>query len=310
MKSSQAARGALRANLRKNWSLYTMILPGFLLLLVFAYIPMYGIVMAFQKFKPTLGFFHSPWANPWYRYFRQLVTDPYFPRIFRNTILLGLYSLLWSFPAPIVLALLFNELQARIFKRVVQTVSYMPHFLSTVIVVGIMKILFATGGPAAVVTKQLFGADWSNPFMIPSLFRTMYIGSGMWAGVGYSSIIYLAAIAGTNPELYEAAIIDGANRFQQVWHVTLPAILPTVVILLIFAVRGIVGGDTQKVLLMYQPMTYETADIIGTYTYRAGLEENKQSYATAVGLFTNVLSFILLVMTNWLARKVNDTSLW
>ena len=302
-------RTALYANLKRNWALYTMVLPGVVLLLVFNYIPMYGIVMAFQRFKPALGFFRSPWAEPWYRYFLQLIRDPYFSRVFSNTVILGVYTLVWTFPAPILLALLFNELRSNRFKRVMQTISYMPNFLSTVIVVGLMKILFATDGPVASLATQL-GLSWTNPFMLPSAFRSMYIGSAIWTGVGYNSIIYLAAIAGINNELYEAAIIDGATRIQQIVHITIPSIMPTIVILLIFAISGIVGNDSTKILLMYSSATYETADVIGTYTYRVGIEGNSQSYATAAGLFTTVISFTLLTLTNLLARKVSETSLW
>jgi putative aldouronate transport system permease protein len=266
--------------------------------------------MAFQRFKPALGFFKSDWADPWYRYFKQLVTEPYFARVFRNTVVLGLETLLWTFPAPIILAILFNELKHPLFKRVTQTISYMPYFLSTVVVVGLMKILFATHGPVSVMLSQLGTDSWANPFMIPGAFRTMYIGSSIWTGVGYSSIIYLAAIAGTDQELYEAAKVDGANRFQQIVHITFPLILPTVVILLIFSVSGIIGSDTAKILLMYNPAVYETADVIGTYTFRVGIEGSSQAYAAAAGLFTSVLAFILLSITNFVARKVGETSLW
>lgn len=300
---------SLRANLRRNWTLYTMILPGIVLVAIFSYLPMYGIVMAFQRFRPAQGFFGSPWAEPWYRYFRQLVTDPYFFRVFGNTLKLGIYSFLWSFPAPILLAILFNEIRGSRFKRLAQTVSYMPHFLSSVIVIGLMRMLLSTGGPVATLWGAL-GQSWNNPFADPGMFRTLYIGSGIWQGVGYSSIIYLAAISGVNPELYEAALIDGASRAQQIRHITLPSILPTMVILMIFAVSGIVGNDWQKILLIYNEATYETADVIGTYAYRMGIEGTSQSYAAAVNLFTTVLSFILLTVTNYVSRRVNETSLW
>lgn len=295
--------------LRRNWTLYTMILPGLVLTLVFSYIPMYGIIMAFQRFKPALGFFKSPIAEPWYRYFQQVIADPYFARVFKNTLVLGVETLLWTFPAPILLALLFNELRCNTFKRTVQTLSYMPYFLSSVVVVGLMKLLLAIDGPVGNVV-MLLGGSWANPFLSPAAFRTLYIGSSIWSGVGYSSIIYLAAIAGINPELYEAATIDGASRWQSIRHITFPCILPTVVILLIFASAGVVGNDYQKIMLIYNEATWETADVIGTYTYRVGIEQNSQSYATAASLFTMVLSFIVLAFTNWFAKRVGETSLW
>jgi putative aldouronate transport system permease protein len=265
--------------------------------------------MAFQSFRPALGFFNSPIANPWYRYFRQLVTDVYFMRLLKNTLILGVMSLLYSFPAPIIFALVLNEVKGRLFKRVTQTISYMPYFLSTVIVIGIMKLLLATDGPiSALITRT--GVQMQNPFLIPEAFRPLYIVSGIWSGVGFSSIIYLAAIAGINPELYEAAKVDGANRFQQIIHVTLPCIAPTIIILFIFAVSGIVGNDWQKILLIYNEATYSTSDVIGTYVYRIGITSTSYSYATAVGLFTNVVSFFLLVITNYIARTIGETSLW
>jgi putative aldouronate transport system permease protein len=270
---------------------------------------MYGIVMAFQSFRPALGFFKSPLAQPWYRFFRQLTTDIYFTRLLKNTVVLGIMSLAISFPAPIIFALLLNELKGRLYKRVTQTISYMPYFLSTVIVVGMMKILLASDGPVSVLFAH-FGRQMQNPFIYPGAFRALYIGSGIWSGLGFSSIIYLAAIAGINPELYEAARVDGANRFQQVIHITIPCIAPTIIILFIFAVSGIVGNDWQKILLIYNEATYSTADVIGTYVYRVGITGNTYSYAAAVGLFINVISFLLLVITNYIARIMGETSLW
>jgi putative aldouronate transport system permease protein len=308
-KASANHKSPLISNLKRNWPLYTMVLPGVVLILVFSYIPMYGVVMAFQKFKPVLGFFHSPWADPWYKYFVQLFTDVYFGRLLKNTLLLGLYSLLWGFPAPIILALLFNEIKHSKFKRVAQTVSYMPYFLSTVVVIGIIRILFATDGPINDILGN-FGTSISNIFLAPESFRSLYVSSGIWTTVGYSSIIYLAAIAGINGEQYEAAVMDGANRFQQMFHITIPSILPTITILLILSVSGIVGNDYQKILLIYNEATYTTGDVLGTYVYRVGVQGESRSYAAAAGLFTSVFAFVLLYLTNLFARKFSETSLW
>lgn len=296
--------------LKRNWQLYTMVLPGVVLILVFAYFPMYGIVMAFKRFKPTLGFFASPWASPWYRYFEMALKDAYFLRAFKNTLILGVETLLITFPAPIILALLFNELREGPFKKGIQTLSYMPHFLSTVVVVGILKLLLGSNGPMADLLGSL-GLAWQNPFNYAESFRTLYIGSSLWTGVGYSSIIYLAAISGIDQEMYEAATIDGATRFQKIRHITLPSILPTVIILFIFAVSGVVSSDTGKILLMYNEGTYSTADVIGTFTYRKGIENSaNSSFAAACGLFQTVIAFILLATTNLIARKLGETSLW
>lgn len=209
-KAAHRKRGYIQRNLRRNWPLYTMVLPAVVLIFIFSYIPMYGIVMAFQQFKPSLGFFHSAWARPLYRYFEQVITDPYFARVFRNTVVLGVLNLLWSFPAPILLALLFNEMRSPRFKKITQTISYLPYFISTVVVIGMMKLLFQDNGPIASVLRNM-GFDWTNPFMLPSAFRTLYIGSSLWTGVGYNSIIYLAAISGISQDLYESAVIDGAK---------------------------------------------------------------------------------------------------
>ena len=304
------SRAYLKKNLHKNWTLYTMLIPGLILIFIFSYIPMYGIIMAFQKFKPVLGFFNSPIADPWYRYFEQLFTDYYFFRVFKNTLLLGLNTLLWTFPMPIILALMFNELRTKRFKRVVQTISYMPNFLSTVIVVGLMKLLFATDGPVVDVMKS-FGLTMQNPFYIGSAFYPLMIGSSIWAGIGYGSIIYLAAISNINSELYDAADVDGANRLQKILYITLPSIVPTIVILFIFSVPIVAnGGDMSKVLLIQTDATISVSDILGTYTYRVGIEGSMRSYAAAAGLFTTVLAFALLVLTNYISKKVNEISLW
>lgn len=294
--------------IRANFALYTMILPGFILLLVFNYFPMYGIVMAFQSFKPTLGFFDSPYVG--LKHFIRLFTDPYFFATFKNTILLGFYSLLFGFPAPIILALLFNEIKHSAYKRVTQSISYMPYFLSMVIVVGIMKDMLTVNDGVVNTAIQVLGGKKIDFFTSANWFRTVYISSGIWQGIGFSSIIYLAAISGVNPEIYESALIDGASRFKQAVYITIPSIMPTIAILFIFAVGGILGNDFQKILLMYNPAIYSTADVISTYIYRSGIEGASQSYSAAVGLFLSVISIVLLASTNFLAKRFGETSLW
>ena len=298
----------LGAYLKFNWQLYVMVLPGVAMFLIFSYFPMYGITMAFQQFKPVLGFFHSPWVG--LLHFERIVSDPIFFRVFRNTLVLGAYSLIFSFPAPIILALLFNEIRHTLYKRVTQTISYMPFFLSTVIVVGLMRDLLSVNEGVVNEAVAALGFTKINFFVRSDWFRPLYIVSGIWQGVGYSSIIYLAAISGVNPELYEAAVIDGAGRLKQAMFITIPCILPTVTILLIFAVGGLIGADMQKVLLMYSEATYSTADVIGTYVFRTGIEGASQSYASAVGLFNSVISLFLLATTNYMAKRLGETSLW
>jgi len=294
--------------IKASWPLYIMVLPGIISFIIFSYLPMYGLVMAFQNFKPALGYFNSPWIG--FRNFERILTDPLFMRAFKNTLILGLQSLLIGFPAPILLALLFNEVKHSAYKRLTQTISYMPYFISTVIVIGIIRDLLGMNDGVINNIIASFGGAKISFFAEAQWFRPLYIISGIWQGIGYSSIIYLAAISGINPELYEAAVIDGAGRIKRVAHITIPGMLPTVTILLIFAVSGIIGSDFHKILLMYSPITYSTSDVISTYVYRVGLEGANPSYASAVGLFNSVIALFILAVTNLFAKKVGETSLW
>lgn len=299
-------KDCLMKMIKKEGALYVMIIPAVVLIFLFNYIPMYGVLMAFQNHIPAKGITGSEWVG--LKHFVSFFRDPFCGRIFKNTILLGAYSLLWGFPAPILLALLLNELRESKFKRIVQTVSYMPFFISTVIIIGLMNEIFSLSGILNQLISSLGGTVVS--FMErPEWFRTMYIGSGIWSSVGYSSIIYLAAISGVNPELYESAILDGANRLQQARYITIPSIMPTVSIMFIMNAGSILSNDLQKILLMYSPATYETADVINTYVYRKGLLGGQYSYSAAVGLFMSLISFILLWITNTISRKMGSESL-
>lgn len=286
--------------------LYLMALPAVLLVFVFSYIPMYGVVMAFQNYVPAKGVLGSDWVG--IKHFVSFFRDPFCGRIVKNTVLLGVYSLAFGFPAPIILALLLNELREGKFKRLVQTISYMPFFISTVIIIGLMMEIFSLSG---IVNEWVvrFGGEAISFMERPEWFRTMYIGSNIWQGVGYSSIIYLAAISGVNPELYESAVLDGATRWRQAISITLPSIMPTVSIMFIMAVGGIFGNDLQKILLMYSETNYETSDVINTYVYRKGLLGGQYSYSAAVGLFMSVISFILLWCTNKIGKKMGAETL-
>lgn len=299
-------KDCLMKMIKKEGALYVMIIPAVVLIFLFNYIPMYGVLMAFQNHIPAKGISGSEWVG--LKHFISFFRDPFCGRIFKNTILLGAYSLLWGFPAPILLALLLNELRESKFKRFVQTVSYMPFFISTVIIIGLMNEIFSLSGILNQLITSLGGTAVS--FMErPEWFRTMYIGSGIWSSVGYSSIIYLAAISGINPELYESAVLDGANRLQQARYITIPSIMPTVSIMFIMNAGSILSNDLQKILLMYSPATYETADVINTYVYRKGLLGGQYSYSAAVGLFMSLISFIMLWITNTIARKMGSESL-
>lgn len=269
---------------------------------------MAGVVIAFKKYDFRYGVFGSPWVG--LEYFRQFVAGPYFLRLVRNTFLLSIYDLIWGFPIPIIFALLLNEIQSAKFKKTIQTISYLPHFISVVIVVGLLKQMFSP--TTGIINAMLMGigVEPVNFFMEKHWFRTLYIGSGIWQGFGWSAIIYIASIASIDQEIYEAAQIDGAGRFRCMWHVTLPGIRPTIIILLILRLGNILDIGYEKVLLMYSPGIYETADIISTYIYRAGIQQANYSLGTAVGLMNSVVSFVLIIITNKISQKVSEVGLW
>ena len=288
--------------------LFLLLLPCLAYYIIFKYIPMAGITIAFKRYDFRLGIFDSPSVG--LLYFKQFIKGPYFFRLVRNTFLLSLYNILWSFPIPIIFALLLNELRSEKFKKTVQTISYLPHFLSIVIVVGLLKQMLSpsTGIINALITK--LGGQPINFFMKKEYFRTLYIASGIWQHFGWNAIIYIAAIAGIDQELYEAARVDGAGRFRLMWHITLPGILPTIIILLILSLGNILTIGYTKVLLMYNPSIFETADVISTYVYRAGIENRNYSLGTAVDLMNSVISFIFIIITNKLSNKVSGYGLW
>lgn len=284
-----------------------MVLPGLIIVVLFNYLPMYGILMAFKNYSPRRGIWGSSWAG--FKHFEGFFTNPLSGRLLRNTLLMGVYSLLWSFPAPIILALLFNELRSLRFKKLVQTVSYFPYFISVVVLAGMLREITSREGLFNQI-GALFGAAPRMFLLDVRYFRTIFIASGIWAGVGFGSIIYLAALSGVDPELYDVADIDGAGRFQKMIHISWQAIKPTTIILLIFNLGAILGTDFQKILLLYTPDTYPVADVIGTYVYREGLLGGRYEVSTAIGLFMSIISFIILVIANGLSRRLSDTSLW
>lgn len=317
--SSLVKQGALAARprimvfrrLRKDKALYLMLLPGLLFYIVFKYMPMYGVVIAFQDFSIGKGIWNSEWVG--LKHFENFfLHNPYAWRVIRNTILISVYELLFSFPAPIVLALLLNELKSMMFKRVVQTISYMPHFLSTVVIVGmVVNFLSPSTGIINHFLMEVLGFEKPIMFLAePGWFRTIFISSGIWSQIGWGTILYLAAIAGVDPTLYEAAKMDGANRWQQMRHITLVAMLPITVILLILNLGSLLEVGYQKVILLYNPAIYETADVINSFVYRRGLIGADFSFATAVGLFQSAVGFVLVFSANKLAGRFSSTSLW
>lgn len=295
------------AKIKRNKYLYIMLLLPLAYYVLFHYMPMYGVTIAFKKFNARQGIMNSPWAG--FKHFEKFLTDPYFWQVLRNTLAINLLDLLFGFPAPIILALLLNEVRHPGFKRGVQTISYLPHFLSTMVVCGMLTNFLSRDGlindliAAFGGTRKVFLSD-------PAAFRTIFVGSGIWQGIGWGAIIYMAALAGVNVELYEVAELDGANRWQQVRHITLPSIAGTISVMLILRCGGLLGSNTDKVLLLYNSNNMPVADVIGTYVYRRGLLENSLSYSTAVGLFNSLIGVVMLVSVNFLSKKISETSLW
>ncbi|QNK58807.1 sugar ABC transporter permease [Paenibacillus sp. PAMC21692] len=287
-----------------------MLLPGILYYLIFHYAPMYGVIIAFKDFNMFQGIWGSPWASQSGFYnFIELFQSPEFFRVIRNTILLSFYLILFSFPMPILLALSLNEARNGIWKRSVQTITYLPHFISTVVICGMIFNFLSLDGMINQIASWL-GAERIQYLLMPEYFRTIFITSDIWQTIGWGSILYLAALSGIDTSLYEAARIDGANRWHQIIHINIPALIPTIVILLIFNIGNLMQISFEKVLLLYQPNTYETADVIGTYVYRRGIIGTQFSFATAVGLFQSAIGFAMIMLANWSARKLTSNSLW
>lgn len=306
---SKGIRRSTFREIMKNRSLYVMLIPVILYFVLFHYKPMYGAIIAFKDFNPFVGVWDSKWVG--FKHFEQFFQSYYFFRILRNTIMISLYQLIFAFPAAIILALLLNEVRNQIFKRVVQSISYLPHFISLVVVCG-MIIDFLQ--PDGIINRMLVAiglvTEPVNLLILPEWFRTIFVASGIWQGIGWSSIIYLAALSGINPTLYEAAVVDGAGRWKQMLNVTLPGLMPTIIILLIINIGNFMVVGFDKIILLYNPATYETADVIGSFVYRRGIVEANYSFTAAVGLFNSLINFTLLILVNQLAKKKAESSLW
>lgn len=297
--------------LKRDRFIYLLMLPGLLWYVVFCYLPMFGIIIAFEDYKPFWGLegiFNSQWVG--LKHFMKFFSSPYFFRLLKNTLLLSVYSLVWSFPLSIVLALFINELKGKLFQKTVQTVSYLPHFLSTVIVCGMIRALVSVDGGLVNALVTAFGRE-SVPFLgKPEWFRTIYTVSEVWQSIGWESIVFIAAMTGIDRELYEAAMVDGAGVLKRMWNITIPGIMPVVTIMLILRVGNILNMGYEKVLLLYSPQIYSTADIISTYVYREGVVNQNYSFATAVNLFTSVISLILVLGTNKITKRMGQEGIW
>ncbi len=292
---------------RRNKSLYLMMLPVLAFYLMFFYMPMYGAIIAFKEYTPYKGIMGSSWVG--LRHFQQFFSGPYFGTVLRNTLRISLTTLLVSFPAPILLALLLNELHNARYAKLVQNITYMPHFISLVVICGMIKTFTLDTGVVSTILSY-FGFERTSLLIHPEYFLPVYVISDVWQSVGWGSIVYLAALSGIDEGLYEAARIDGAGRWRQTIHITLPGILPTIVILLILRVGNILNVGFEKIILLYNDSTSSVAEVISTYVYKKGLIEQSWSFSTAVGLFNSVINFIFLIVTNYFSRRATDVGLW
>lgn len=295
-------------SLRRYWQLYLIMLPAILYFLLFKYIPMLNAVIAFKDYNIIKGIWGSPWVG--FKYFEMFFSNPVFWTLLKNTLGLSLYSLLVGFPIPIILAIGLNEIKDGFFKRAVQLVTYAPYFISTVIMVSMIFLLLSPRLGVVNMAIKAMGLDAVNFLGIPNIFPSVYVWSGVWQYSGYSAIVYLAALSGVDPQLYEAAKIDGASRLQRIFNIDLPGIMPVAVILLILNVGSLLGIGFEKIFLMQNPLNLATSEVIATYVYKVGLINANFSFATAVGLFNSVVNMILLVMVNAFAKRVSETSLW
>lgn len=297
----------LAIDFQKHKYKYLLILPIIVYLILFCYKPMYGLVIAFKNYRPTRGIWGSNWVG--FMWFETFFKDPYFWRLLRNTFTISALTILFGFPAPILLALLLNEVRNNKFKRTVQTITYMPYFISLVVTCSLLKIYCMENGLFPQI-MEVFGAQRQNLLANPKYFYPIYILSDIWQGIGWNSIIYLAALSGIDQEQYEAARIDGANRLQQVIHITLPGLMPTITILFILRMGNILNVGYEKILLLYNPSTYEVADVLSTYTYRTGLENQQYSLSTAVGLFNTMVNVVFLLITNYISKRSTESGLF
>lgn len=292
----------------RSWQLYLLILPTIAYLIFFCYKPMYGVLIAFKDFKPHLGILGSEWVG--FKHFSKFFNSPNFLSLLSNTLLLSIYSLVAGFPIPIILALGMNSLDSRGFKKIVQTVTYAPHFISTVVIVGMLNIFLSPTNGIINSFLHCFGQEPIFFMGEPGMFPSLYVWSGIWQGMGWGSIIYLAALSGVDSALHEAAEIDGASRVKRIWHIDIPCIIPTIIIMLIMNAGKIMSVGFEKVYLMQNALNLETSEIIATYVYKRGIINAQYSFSTAVGLFNSVINIVLLLTVNKISNKVSETSLW
>ncbi len=297
----------LKKDIIKNKYVYILAIPVLLFYLIFHYGPMYGAMIAFKDFNVARGILGSPWVG--FKHFSEFINGFYFGRLLKNTLVISLSNIVFGFPAPILLALLLNEVKSSMYKRTVQTVTYFPHFISVMIMCGLIHEFVSADGLINDIIAY-FGGERVSMLLQPKMFVPIFVTSGIYHELGWGSIVYLAAISSIDEQLYEAAKIDGAGKLRRMWHITIPGIIPTIVVLLIMRVGRIMSVGYEKVILLYNPAIYETADIISSYVYRRGLQEFSYSASAAVGLFNSVINFLLVILTNKVSRALTETSLW
>ncbi|MBO6010915.1 MAG: sugar ABC transporter permease [Oscillospiraceae bacterium] len=299
----------IKKDWKKNKSVYFLAIPIVIYFLIWHYAPMVGLLLGFEEYSPRGGILGSEWIGV--KNFVDFFKSYYFGRLIKNTLILSISSIIINFPAPIILALLLNELENKIFKKVIQTISYVPHFISTVVICGIViDFLGYDGAFTNILVNMGLIKERVDLLTIKSAFRPIFVLSGTWQGIGYGSIVYLAALSGVDQELYEAAKIDGAGRWRQTLHITLPSIAPTIIIMFILTMGNLLNVSMEKIILLYRPVTYDTADVISSFVYRRGLQEGAYGYATAVGIFNSIVNMALMFTTNAISAKYSETSLF
>lgn len=307
--TQQKRKGSFGRYVRMHPWLYLMMIPGLLYILLFHYVPMYGVVIAFQKFNFVKGILGSKWIG--LQNFKELFSSEQFLRVFRNSLEFSLIRLIFSFPMPIILALLLNEVRHMRYKKLVQTIIYIPHFISWVVVASLVSnLLMPTNEGAVNAFLGLFGIPPANYLTSPAHFRGIIVTAEIWKGAGWGTIVYLSALSQVDQEIYEAAYIDGANRWKVMWYITFPCILSTVSIMLILRLGSLMSNGFEQIYLLYSPMVYDVADVFETYTYRIGIQGGRYSYSAAVGMFQSVVGFILIITSNFISRKVGESSLF
>ena len=307
--SAKTGERTILSKILSSWQLYVLLLPALVWLILFAYTPMYGVIIAFKDFKPRVGIMPSPWADPIFKYFQQFFSTSIAVTAIKNTIILSLTQLVISFPIPIIFALLLNQVRSNKARKAIQTISYAPYFLSTVVLVCIINMLFGVNGIINTAIESL-GGEIMHFTTAPEYFRTVYIGSSVWQSMGFNAIVYIAALTGISADLYEAAVIDGASKFQRIWYIDIPMIMPTVILMLVLAIGNVMSLGYEKAYLMQSSLNTTVSEIISTYTYKVGLQSAQYSFATAVGLFNSVVNFIILVAANTFSKKIADVSIF